>query len=475
MASHSPNSTRGSLAFHDLVSENHRGPLTSGPVTSIVHMSITVNRHPWALPQVLVEGNLMKPRHDLLKKATLAVHAGDSGNSVFGEVSVPIFQSSTFSFPNAEEGAARFSGERPGFIYTRMGNPTVKALEDSIAILEGGFAGMATASGMAAITTVFLALLGHGDHVVSTDSVYGPTRMVLEREFGRFGVRASFVDTSSLDRLDGAVNPATKLVFVETPANPTMSITDIHGAAEIAHAHGALLVVDNTFSSPYLQRPLAHGADVVVHSATKSINGHSDVVGGLIVTRDEALYRRIRAVLNLFGGTMDPHQAWLVLRGVRTMPLRVERSAENAAKLARFLQGHPMVAWVRYPGMDEHPQHEVAKRQMDGFGSMLCFGVRGGLEAGRVLMNSVELFTLAVSLGGVESLVEHPASMTHASVPRAEREAAGIVDELVRISVGCEDFEDLRDDLARALDRANKEKSSSEDIPRADRVIGRER
>jgi methionine-gamma-lyase len=290
--------------------------------------------------------------------------------------------------------------------------------------------------------------------VVSTDSVYGATRTVLEREFRRFGVRSSFVDTTRLAQIEAAFTPATRVLFVETPANPTMTITDIRGAAEIAHAHGALLVVDNTFAGPLLQHPFEHGADVIVHSTTKSINGHSDVVGGMIVTRDDALHARIRPVLNHFGGTMDPHQAWLILRGVRTMPVRVERSVQNAGRMARFLQGHPMVSWVRYPGLEDHPQHEVAKRQMDGFGAVICFGVRGGLEAGRALMNHVELFTLAVSLGGVESLIEHPASMTHASVPREEREVAGIVDDLVRIAVGCEDFEDLRADLDRALDCA---------------------
>jgi methionine-gamma-lyase len=398
----------------------------------------------------------MKEQDDSLSKSTLAVHAGTRGKSVFGEVSVPIFQSSTFSFPTAEEGAARFSAQSSGYVYSRIANPTVAALEDAIAVLEGGYGALAAASGMAAITTVFLAFTANGQHVVSTDSVYGPTRMVLEREFARFGVTATFVDTSDLARLDAAMTPDTRVVFVETPANPTMTITDIRMAAGVAHAHGALLVVDNTFASPYLQRPLKHGADVVVHSTTKSINGHSDVVGGMIVTRDEALQRRIHAVRTLFGGTMDPHQAWLVLRGVRTMPLRVERSVENAGKLANFLRGHPAVAWVRYPGLDDHPQHDIARRQMDSFGSMLCFGVRGGLDAGRVLMNTVQLFTLAVSLGGVESLIEHPASMTHASVPREERESAGIVDELVRISVGCEDVDDLQADLAQALDRAKE-------------------
>lgn len=387
-----------------------------------------------------------------MKRSTKAIHAGDAGKTVYGEVSVPIFQSSTFAFPSAEEGAARFSGDSPGYIYTRMGNPTVKALEDNIASLEGGFGGMATATGMAAITTVFLALLETGAHMVGTSSVYGPTRAVLEREFTRFGVSSTFTDTSNLESIERSMTPDTRVVFVETPANPTMAITDISGAAGIAHDHDALLVVDNTFASPHLQRPFEHGADVVVHSMTKFINGHSDVVGGMIVTREEDLHRRIRSVLNLFGGTMDPHQAWLVLRGVRTLPLRVERSVQNAQLLARFLENHPKVTWVRYPGLENHPQYHVARSQMDGSGAMICFGVRGGLDAGRELMNKVELFTLAVSLGGVESLIEHPASMTHATLPRSEREEAGILDELVRISVGCEDVEDLQYDLEQALD-----------------------
>ncbi|MBZ0268668.1 aminotransferase class I/II-fold pyridoxal phosphate-dependent enzyme [bacterium] len=386
-------------------------------------------------------------------RSTIAIHAGDAGKPVFGEVSVPIFQSSTFSFPSAEDGAARFAGDSPGFIYTRMGNPTVKALEDNIATLEGGFGGMATATGMAAITTVFLALLGNRAHVVSTDSLYGPSRMVLEKEFVRFDVESTFVDTTEPERIEEAMTPDTRLVFVETPANPTMAITDIRRAADIAHRHDALLVVDNTFASPYLQRPLEHGADVVVHSLTKSINGHSDVVGGMIVTNERRVHERIRSVLTLFGGTMDPHQAWLILRGVRTLPVRVERSVENAERIASFLQGHPAVTWVRYPGLEDHPQHHIAQKQMDAYGAMICFGVRGGVDAGRTVMNSVELFTLAVSLGGVESLIEHPASMTHSSVPREEREAAGILDELIRVSVGCEDFEDLRADLEQALDR----------------------
>jgi methionine-gamma-lyase len=384
-------------------------------------------------------------------KATNAIHAGHLEQSVFGEVSVPIFQSATFAFPSADEGAARFAGSHPGYIYTRLGNPTVKALERSIAVQENGFGGLATASGMAAITTVYASFLAAGSHVVSTDCVYGPSRMALETIFAKFGINSTFVDTSDLAAIEKAILPNTKLLYVETPANPTMRITDIRGAATIAHRHGIPLAVDNTFASPYLQRPLEHGADIVVHSLTKYINGHSDIVGGMIVTQNEQLFRLIQPVLSHLGGTMDPHQAWLVLRGVQTLSLRVEKSQQNAAGLATFLQKHPNVTWVNYPGLSDHPQHKIAQRQMDGYGAMIAFGVKNGLEGGKAVMNSVKLFTLAVSLGGVESLIEHPASMTHASMPRKKREEAGLFDELVRISVGCEDFEDLRDDLDQAL------------------------
>jgi len=395
----------------------------------------------------------MDTKDKSMHKATKAIHAGSLKNSIFGEVSVPIFQSSTFAFPTADEGAARFSGEQSGYIYTRMGNPTSTALEDNLAALENGYKGLVTATGMAAISTVFQTFLEQKTHLVSTASVYGPTRVLLEKQLSRFGVESAFMDTSDLKNIRDAVKPNTRMIYIETPANPTMQITDIAGAAEIAHNHDVILVVDNTFASPYLQRPLEHGADIVIHSLTKFLNGHSDVVGGAIIPKDEALYAEIRSTLNLCGGTMDPHQAWLILRGVRTLALRVEKSQENAMKLADFLKQHPKVTWVRYPGLPEHPQYEVAKKQMDGFGAMICCGVKNGLNGGKTLMNHVEIFTLAVSLGGVESLIEHPASMTHASVPKADREKAGILDELVRISVGCEDYNDLRDDLDQALNK----------------------
>ncbi len=388
-----------------------------------------------------------------MRKSTKAIHSGKFQCSDFGEVSVPIFQSSTFSFPSARDGAARFAGTQSGYIYTRLGNPTINALEQNIAAQEGGYAAMGTSSGMAAVTTVYAAFLKSGAHVVGTDCVYGPSRTALETIFARFGVRSSFIDTSDLALVEKAITPETKILFIETPANPTMKITDIREVALIAHRHNIPLIVDNTFASPYLQRPFEHGADVVVHSLTKYINGHSDVVGGMIVVKTEGLYKTIKPVLNHLGGTMDPHQAWLVLRGVQTLPLRMEKSQENAQLLAQFLSGHPKVTWVNYPGMPSHPQHCIAKRQMDGFGAMIAFGVRNGIEGGVTVMNNVRLFTLAVSLGGIESLIEHPASMTHASLPRADRENAGILDELVRLSVGCEDFEDLRDDLDQALNR----------------------
>jgi methionine-gamma-lyase len=386
-----------------------------------------------------------------MRKSTKAIHIGGLEEPIFGEVSVPLFQSSTFSFPNVEEGAARFSGRKPGYIYTRLDNPTVKALEENVAALEGGVAGIAAASGMAAITTIYIAFLDQDAHIVATDAIYGPSRTVLETQLSRFGVASTFVNTSKPERIAQAIQPNTRMVFIETPTNPTLDIVDIRSAAEIAHQHGAILVVDNTFASPYLQRPIEHGADVVVHSLTKYINGHSDVIGGMIVSSDRELHKKMRRVLSLFGGIMDPHQAWLILRGVRTLPLRMERSQQNAMKIAEFLTDHPKVAWVRYPGLPDHPQHELAKAQMDGFGAMICFGVKGGIEGGITLMNNVRIITLAVSLGGVESLIEHPASMTHISIPREEREKAGITDELVRLSVGCEDFEDLRDDLDQAL------------------------
>lgn len=394
----------------------------------------------------------MKDHDHPLGPRSRAIHAGYDPDPQYGAVSPPIYRSSTFAFRNAQEGADRFAGRDPGYIYTRMGNPTVRALEQSVATLEKGYGGLATASGMAAVTTVYLSLLSQGEHVVCTDAVYGPSRIALEQDFPRWGVESTFVDSARVEALEGAVRPNTRLLFIETPANPTISLTDLEAAARIAHRAGAILAVDNTFATPHLQNPIDHGADLVIHSMTKFLNGHTDVVAGMIVAREEELFRQVRTTLYRFGGTIDPEQAWLVHRGIRSLPLRVERSQENARALAAWLEDHPKVEWVRYPGLKSHPQHELAARQMRGPGSMISFGVHGGVEGGRALLDSVKLATLAVSLGGIETLIQHPASMTHAGMPKDEREQAGISDGLVRISVGCEDLEDLRADLAQALE-----------------------
>lgn len=387
---------------------------------------------------------------------TSVIHAGLEPDPAFGGVSVPIYQSSTFAFSSAEQGARRFAGQEEGYIYTRIGNPTTRALEDCVASLEGGCGGLATASGMAAITTVHLAFLGRDSHLLSTAAVYGPSRTVVEKELSRFGVEADFVDTSDIKNIESRLKPNTKILFVETPANPTLRLTDIRACSRVARENGLILVVDNTFSSPIVQRPLELGADIVIHSLTKFINGHSDVVGGIIVPQKEDHFRRIKKVLTLLGGTMDPHQAWLVLRGVKTLALRMEKSQANALELAQFLKSRRDVRWVNYPGLEDYPQLSLARAQMNGSGSMLCFGLEGGYEAARRMINAVKLCTLAVSLGGVESLIEHPASMTHAGVAKEEREKAGITDDLVRLSVGCEGVEDLKADLEQALAEAGR-------------------
>lgn len=383
---------------------------------------------------------------------TDVIHAGQhEPDSAYGGVSTPIYQSSTFSFKNAEQGAARFAGEEKGYIYTRISNPTTKALEDNIVCLENGYGGLATSSGMSAITTVFMTLLEQKSHIISTASIYGATHTVIEKIFSKFGLEYDFVETSNLEAIKDCLRPNTKILFVETPANPTMALTDIKACAELAHQNNMLLVVDNTFASPIVQKPLDLGADIVIHSLTKFINGHSDVVGGMIIPKEKDMYEELHKVLPLIGGNMDPHQAWLILRGVKTLALRIEKSQDNALKLARYLEEHPQVEWVNYPGLKNHPHHDLAQKQMNGFGSMLCFGLKGGFEAGRKMINSVKLCTLAVSLGGVESLIQHPASMTHSKVSSEDKLAAGITDDLIRLSVGCEGWEDLRYDLEQAL------------------------
>ena len=381
---------------------------------------------------------------------TKLVHAG-SYDDVFGSAVTPIYQTSTFMFKNAQHGADCFAGKSDGYIYTRIGNPTIKAFEDAMAELEHGFGGIATSSGMSAVSSVYMALLGQGKHIVCSASVYGPSRGVLERDFSRYGVEMTFIDTSDLQQIKDAIQDNTTVLYIETPTNPTMQLTDIEEASKIAHQHDITVVVDNTFSSPYLQNPLVLGADVVLHSITKYINGHADIVGGVIVAKDEVLYKKIRGQMVYLGGNMDPHQAFLTHRGLKTLSIRMEKAEENAMKVAEYLENHPKIDWVLFPGLKSHPQHELAKKQMKGFSSMISFGLKGGLEAGRTVMDNVHLAGLAVSLGGVETLIQHPASMTHAGMSKEAREKAGITDGLVRFSVGIENVEDIIEDLEQAM------------------------
>jgi len=344
-----------------------------------------------------------------------------------------------------------FAGKEKGFIYTRIGNPTIEALENKLSDLENGTGAVVFASGMGAVSTLYVATLKAGDHMIGSEAMYGPSRAIMESFFKDFGVESTFVDTADIDQIKNAIKPNTKLIYVESPTNPTMVLTDIKAVSDLAHQHNILMAVDNTFSSPYLQKPLDLGADIVLHSLTKFINGHADIVGGALIANDADLYARLRKVMVYFGANMDPHQAYMVIRGVKTLSLRMERAVENAIKVAEFLENHPKIAWIKYPGLKSFPQYDLAQKQMKMPGAMISFGVKGGFDAGKVLMDNVKLCLLAVSLGGVETLIQHPASMTNAAMSKDAREAVGITDELIRFAVGIENVEDIIADLDQAL------------------------
>ncbi len=381
---------------------------------------------------------------------TKLVHAGQFKDQ-FGSAVTPIYQTSTFGFENADHGAACFSGESDGYIYTRIGNPTIGALEDAVAELEGGYRGVATGSGMGAVTAVYFAFLGAGSHIVSHNAVYGPSRGVMETFFRKFGVESTYVDASNAENVRNAIQENTKLIYLETPANPTMDLTDLEEVVKIAKEHNIPVCVDNTFSSPYLQKPFEYGVDVVLHSMTKFINGHADIVAGMVVTRTEEHYQNIRNAMVNIGSNMDPHQAYMVSRGLKTLSIRMDRAMENAQKVAEYLEAHPKVEWVRFPGLKSHPQYELAQKQMSGPGSTLAFELKGGLTAGKTMMDNVHLALLAVSLGGIETLIQHPASMTHSKLTKEMRESAGITDGLVRMAIGIEDINDIIADIEHAL------------------------
>ncbi len=374
--------------------------------------------------------------------ATRCIHAGQEPDPATGAIITPIYQTSTY----VQEGLGRHKGHE----YARTSNPTRAALEANVAALEGGRAGFAFASGMAAIDAV-ASLLQAGDHVVVTDNTYGGTYRLFERVLRRYGLTFSYADTASIDEVARAVTPATKLLFVETPTNPVMRLADLAALGAFARERGVTLAVDNTFASPALQRPLELGADLVVHSTTKYLNGHSDSVGGLVVAVRDEHVEWLKFVQNAAGAILGPFDAWLVLRGTKTLALRMAQHNANGLAIAEFLAAHPKVRHVFYPGLPSHPQHALACRQMRGFGGMLAFEL-GTVAAAKAVMERVRLFALAESLGGVESLISHPATMTHASVPPERRAAFGLTDSLVRLSVGVEDVDDLRRDLAQALD-----------------------
>ena len=373
---------------------------------------------------------------------TDAIHAGQEPDPTTGAVSTPIYQTSTF----VQEGI----GKHKGFEYARTQNPTRMALERNMAVLEDGVAAYAFASGMAAETAITQLLLRQGDHAICGDNVYGGTFRLFDKIVKHNGIEFSYVDTSNIDTMRNAMRPNTRMVFIETPTNPLMTLTDIEAVSNITRATGCRLVVDNTFMSPYLQRPLALGADIVVHSTTKFLNGHSDSVGGVVVLAHKSDADQLQFIQNAAGAILSPFDSWLVLRGIKTLPVRMEAHNLNGRALARYLSEKKRVKKVYYPGLPDHPQHALAKKQMSGFGAMISFDL-GSLEAASRLLESVQLCSLGESLGGVETLISHPATMTHSSVPKETREKLGITDGLVRISVGIEDTEDLMADLEDAF------------------------
>lgn len=381
---------------------------------------------------------------------TLAVHAGEDPASHMGALSTPIYQTALHVFPNAQDGHLIHEGHKPGYFYGRMGNPTQSALEKALCELEAGEAALALASGMAAISNTLLSALEPGDHIVAPASLYATTGALLDGLLPKLGIQVSYVDATDAENYAQAVTPATRVFYLESPANPTMKLVDIERVVAIARRHGVITVMDNTFATPYNQRPLSLGVDVVVHSATKYLGGHGDLTAGAIVGRKDLVEKAHWQTNKVLGGVIAPMTAWLVMRGIRTLALRMERHNANALKVARFLAAHPKVQVVHYPGLESHPQHALARRQMRGFGGVLSFDV-GGVDEGRRLVDNVKLCALAVSLGDVSTLIQHSASMTHAIVPRERRLAVGITDGLLRLSVGIENAEDVIADLGQAL------------------------
>ncbi len=373
---------------------------------------------------------------------TIAIHAGERPDKTYGAVSMPIYQTSTFAFEDI--------GKTRGFDYSRTANPTRRALEDTIAQLEGGKAGFAFSTGMAAEATI-MHLLKTGDHVISGDDIYGGSYRLFNDVMTDFGLEFTFLRMDSREKIEQAIKPNTKMLWLETPSNPRLNITDLEMAVDVARKHKLLTAIDNTFATPYFLKPIEYGIDLVMHSTTKYLNGHCDVVGGAVVTTTDELTERVQFLLNAMGTCASPFDCWLVLRGIETLPVRMKQHEANAGAVARFLEGQPAVEKVMYPGLESHPGHEIARRQMKGFGGMVSIELKEGMEAAKNFLRKLEIFAMAESLGGVASLAEHPATMSHASMPKEYRDEIGLVDGLVRLSIGLENVEDLIDDLNQAL------------------------
>ncbi len=382
---------------------------------------------------------------------TTAIHAGEAPDPATGALVPPLILSTTFDFGSTEHGRALFSGEEEGYVYTRWGNPTVSTLERRVAALEGAEAALATSSGMAAIATTLLTVLKQGDHVVTAKAIYPSALHLIQHNLAALGIESTVVDATDARNVANAIRPTTRAVYVETPGNPLLAVCDLEAIAGIAHAAGAIAICDNTFATPVNQHPLEWGVDVVVHSATKYLCGHGDAVGGMIAGKQEFIERANLGTLRILGAVLSPFNSYLILRGTQTLPLRIRQHNANALAVANFLEAHLKVSWVSYPGLASHPQHSVAAKQMQGFGGMISFELKGGLEAGARMMDRLELCSLATSLGDARTLISHPASTTHSVVSRAERELQGVSDDLVRLSVGLEDVQDIIADLDQGL------------------------
>jgi len=399
-----------------------------------------------------------------LQIETKAIHGGSIKDEQFGSLATPLYQTSTFTFENAQQGANRFAGEEQGYIYSRLGNPTTTQLEQTVASLEGTEAAAATATGMGAVSAALLANLSAGDHLISSKAVYGCSFALMSHMLTKFGIEVTFVDMTEPENITKAIQPNTKVVFLETPINPNLVVLDLETIGNITKKHNLISIVDNTFLTPYLQKPAEFGFDLIIHSATKYLNGHGDVVAGIICGSEEMINEIKLTSLKDIGATMSPHDAWLIIRGLKTLPVRMDRHCANAQKVAEYLEAHTAIKQVYYPGLESHPGHKFIGTQMKAAGGVIAFEIDGTLEDGAFFIDQMKLLSIAVSLGDAESLIQHPASMTHSPYTQEERIKAGISDTLIRISVGLEHVDDIMADLEQAFDKLSLRQKSAQQV-----------